>query len=65
LGEKLDLSKNQGANSLAGEAVEQTVEESVLDEVEQDESITVSESPKPSKRNARSRDQNSSVRVAI
>ncbi len=65
LGQKLDLSKNQAANSLAGEAVEQAVEASVQDEIQQGEDIAKSESPKRSKRTANSCDQNSSVRVAV
>jgi hypothetical protein len=65
LGQKLDLSKNQAANSLAGEAVEQAVEASVQDEIQQGEDIAKSESPKRSKRTAKSCDQNSSVRVAV
>jgi hypothetical protein len=66
LGEKLDLSKNQAANSLAGEAVEQGAEDSIQeDEAEQKVEMSESVPSKRSKRTGKSPDQAPSVRVAV
>jgi N12 class adenine-specific DNA methylase/predicted O-methyltransferase YrrM len=65
LGEKLDLSKNQAANTLAAEAAEQTVEESIQEDSGEAEEVAVAEVSKQSKRRGKSREETATARVRV